>query len=238
MSLNGSLALINQALDINASSAGSASKLVTPIGWQVKDDGSGNLGFYNPSGQEEMFITPGGLLSWADGNTWQIGPTGSDHLGFYSGASDVIVFREGGDILMNGQLFVGSSIAEVEGISTVGNTGVPAEYSSTQSSPVPITNSSTLIGTYTPTFEGLYLVVICIMSTTSATLSTLAVTYTDISSASAATQTPATAVAIASGSANTYLALCPATTAAAITVHATASIGTTDLHGSVVVFAL
>ena len=121
-------------------------------------------------------------------------------------------------------------------IATV-NGGVPAEYASTGTTAVSIGTASTVIKTYTPTANGQFLVKVSVEASVASTISTLTVTYTDVTSGAATTQTLATTVAVALHTAVTFTALCDASTATAISVQATA-LAATDLFASASIFAL
>ena len=118
--------------------------------------------------------------------------------------------------------------------------GVPGEYASTGITPVALSTVSTVIDTYTPTANGQFLVMVSVVGKTATTLTSLTVTYTDINTGVTTTQTLAAApagVAIGLNAAVTYSALCPATTASAISVQGTAALAS-DLYASAAFFAL
>ena len=116
--------------------------------------------------------------------------------------------------------------------------GVPGEYASTGITPVALSTVSTVIDTYTPTANGQFLVMVSVVGKTATTLTSLTVTYTDINTGVTTTQTLAAApagVAIGLNAAVTYSALCPATTASAISVQGTAALAS-DLYASAAFF--
>lgn len=134
------------------------------------------------------------------------------------------------NVIRIGNLFVGRNDLLV-------GYGMMSEYASTLSTAVALGTGSTTIKTFTPLANGQHWVVISVEASVATTLTTLTVTYTDVTSGATTTQTLATNQAIGLNAAVTFVALCNASTTSAITISATA-LATPDLYASASILAL
>ena len=107
--------------------------------------------------------------------------------------------------------------------------GLAPIYGSAQG--VAIGTSSTVISSFTPTATGTFRVTVVVEAKAAATLDSLTVTYTSSVTGATLTQTLASTVAFTANTGSSFTVLCYATTAAAVSVQATASLAS-DLYGT------
>ena len=205
-------------------------------GSTLKQDASGFWGFFNIGGTEVAFIDQKGNLGFP-------ATAGSD-LGAVPGicadssANTIVNMKNSAICFLAWQGSGYWAFAQsppylylAGNILSQGNMGFAFEPKTTLATPIALGTTSTAILAYTPAVNGQYRVTVVIACKTAATLSTLTVTYTDGTTGATMTQTLASALACSANAGYTYVAICNATTASAVSVQGTASAGS-DLYAS------
>jgi hypothetical protein len=200
--------------------------------------GSGNVGLGSYSLQSQntgSYVTGLGYFT----NVSADGFSNSTALGAYAYITGSNLIQLGSISGVNGasataNLSTGGVFLLYNNIAVIG-AGVPYEVAGTLTTPVALQTGSTAIASYSVAVNGQFLVLVSVVSTSSAITGTITVTYHDPTVGGTATQS-AVVAALNSGRAATYSFLCNATTAAAIAVAGTAATNS-DLTASATVLA-
>jgi len=215
--------------------------------WGTRTNGNWVLNAGNGLGGTDVItVAPSGISTYVEAIQFSnvaMSPTGypaiySDTSGDLELQAKLALYMGGGgsgtalEINSSNLVAIYKYIYYYNGISTVGN-GVPSEYASTGTSAVNIQTTSTSIKTYTPITSGQFVVLVSVVAkTTGSALTSLTVTYTDVTTGVTATQTASPiGPSIPINNAYSYVFLCNASTASAISVQGTAT-AASDLYAT------